>query len=104
MAPLATATIPRKAPASKTRRARIVPGVASPAWEPLVRPGFISRSNLLRALEDAPTPGVVAVIAPPGYGKSTVLDEWARRDPRHFVSLPAAELADDDGQLTATRA
>ncbi len=103
MAPLATATIPRKAPASGTRRARLVPDVAIPAWEPPVRPGFISRSNLLRSLSDAQTPGVVAVIAPPGYGKSSVLDEWARRDPRHFVSL-AAELEDDDGELTATRA
>ena len=44
------------------------------------------------------------MIAPPGYGKSSVLDEWARRDPRHFVSLAAAELEDDDGELTATRA
>ena len=82
----------------------MTPGLASPAWEPLVRPGFISRSSLFRALADAETPGVVAVIAPPGYGKSTVLEEWAGRDPRHFISLSAVELEADDAQLTATRA
>jgi LuxR family transcriptional regulator, maltose regulon positive regulatory protein len=50
------------------------------------------------------TSGLVAVIAPPGYGKSVLLEEWAGRDPRHFVQLTVADPGDDDAELTATRA
>jgi LuxR family maltose regulon positive regulatory protein len=47
------------------------------------RPGIVARTELvdrLVAVHDAP---VVSVVAPPGYGKTTLLAQWAeRKQPR----------------------
>jgi LuxR family transcriptional regulator, maltose regulon positive regulatory protein len=104
MASSATVHIARRHSASKTRTARPVPRPESPARETPVREGFISRGSLVGALMGVSTERLVALVAPHGYGKSSLLDEWAARDPRSFVRLTAAELGDDDADLTATRA
>ena len=52
---------------------------------PILRSGLVSRTvlvNRLKANLDAP---LVAVFAPVGYGKTTLLAQWAERDPRPFV-------------------
>ena len=52
---------------------------------PILRSGLVSRTvlvNRLKAKLDAP---LVAVFAPVGYGKTTLLAQWAERDPRPFV-------------------
>ena len=50
---------------------------------PLVgRPGLVERTTLLDRLTSEPAPTVVAAVAPPGYGKSTLLCQWADRDSR----------------------
>jgi len=103
MTPAATAQIPRRHSKPKTPTTRPASRPESPARERPVREGFISRGALVRALMGASTRRLVAVIAPPGYGKSTLLDEWAARDPRRFVRLSAAGLGDDDADLAATR-
>ena len=43
---------------------------------PPVRPGMVQRERLLRQLVDG-DPAVVAMVAPPGYGKTTLLAQWA---------------------------
>ena len=45
------------------------------------------RVGLLHRLEASGGVPVVAVAAPPGYGKTTLLTQWAERDPRTFVWL-----------------
>jgi LuxR family maltose regulon positive regulatory protein len=62
---------------------------------PILRSGLVSRTvlvNRLKANLDAP---VVAVFAPVGYGKTTVLAQWAERDPRPFVWISLDDRDDD---------
>ncbi len=54
---------------------------------PLGRQGMVPRIDLLRRLEASTGVPVVAIAAPPGYGKTTLLVQWAARDPRTFVWL-----------------
>ena len=43
-------------------------------------------TNRLRAIRDCP---LVALVAPTGYGKTTLLSQWAERDPRRFAWVNA---------------
>jgi LuxR family maltose regulon positive regulatory protein len=57
--------------------------------EPKLRPQLgadaqVARTALLDHLEASSGTPVAAVIAPPGYGKTTLLAQWADRDPRSF--------------------
>jgi len=45
---------------------------------------LVSRVALLDLLEGSRHASVIAVLAPPGYGKTTLLSQWADRDPRRF--------------------
>src|SRR3954463_3623114 len=47
------------------------------------RPGFVIRDALCERLASSDA-RVVPVAAPPGYGKSTRMAQWARRDGRPF--------------------
>jgi len=59
------------------------------------RPGTVQRTALLNRLRVVPGPPVVVVNAPPGYGKTTLLADWARRDERAFAWL-SVDATDDD--------
>ena len=49
----------------------------------MARPGILARTALIERLLSAPTPGVISVVAPAGYGKTTLLAQWAEcRQPR----------------------
>src|SRR5215217_2679887 len=61
---------------------------------PELRPGLVPRARLVRSLVACRNTPVAAIVAPPGYGKSTVLAEWAARDDRPFRWL--AVQGDDD--------
>ena len=69
------------------------PGVFGPKFRfPSLRPGLVERARLTQRLVDAAS--VLAVVAaPPGFGKSTLLAQWAAADPRAFafVSLEPSE-------------
>jgi LuxR family transcriptional regulator, maltose regulon positive regulatory protein len=59
---------------------------------PVLRPGLVPRTGLLALLESAGPMPVVTVVAPAGYGKSTLLAQWADRlQPR------SAWISCDDG-------
>jgi LuxR family maltose regulon positive regulatory protein len=73
----------------------------SKLYQPAVRPGVISRPRLLdrlRAARDVPT---VAVVAPAGYGKTTLLALWARADHRPFAWL-SVDRHDNDPMVLLT--
>ena len=55
----------------------------------------VPRVALLDYLEASGMTPVAAIIAPPGYGKTTLLAQWAQRDPRPFGWL-AIEQQDND--------
>ena len=52
---------------------------------PDLRPGMVPRPGLVARLTAADAPPVVVVSAPTGYGKTTLLAEWAASDPRPFA-------------------
>src|SRR5258705_6319119 len=55
------------------------------------RPGIVARTVLFDRLAAAQAP-IVSVIAPPGYGKSTLLAQWAAR-----IGPRVAWVSCDDG-------
>lgn len=61
--------------------------------------GAVPRMALLDWLEAAGTTPVVAVTAPAGYGKTTLLAQWARRDPRPFAWLSVDERDNEPAVL-----
>ena len=61
-------------------------------FRPPIRPGIVRRNVLVDRLR-ASNASVVAITAPAGYGKTTLLAEWAERDRRPFawVSIDEAD-------------
>jgi LuxR family transcriptional regulator, maltose regulon positive regulatory protein len=61
-------------------------------FRPPIRPGIVRRNVLVDRLRASTAP-VVAITAPAGYGKTTLLAEWAERDRRPFawVSIDEAD-------------
>ena len=57
----------------------------------------VRRPALLRRLADPTAPPLAVVVAPAGYGKTTLLRDWERRDDRPFAWVTADER-DDDGE------
>jgi LuxR family maltose regulon positive regulatory protein len=68
---------------------------------PVPRPGIVARAALVDRLAGTDTPTVISVVAPPGYGKTTLLAQWAdRKRPRvGWVSLD--ERDNDPASLLA---
>ncbi len=52
---------------------------------PAARPGTIPRSALIGRLAADGSPPIVSVVAPSGYGKTTLLAQWAARDGEAFA-------------------
>jgi LuxR family transcriptional regulator, maltose regulon positive regulatory protein len=52
---------------------------------PNLRTGTVSRTGLVNRLRAATSSTVVTVTAPAGYGKTTLLAQWAARDSRPFA-------------------
>jgi LuxR family maltose regulon positive regulatory protein len=67
--------------------------VGSKLHAPRQRPGTVDRTALLSQLNSHPGP--VLVIAPPGFGKSTLLAEWDQEDERPFAWL-TLDAGDND--------
>jgi LuxR family transcriptional regulator, maltose regulon positive regulatory protein len=65
---------------------------------PRPRPGFLPRSRLLERLAEGPGRDLVLVCTPAGFGKTTLLGDWARRSRQ-----PVAWLSLDDGDNDPTR-
>lgn len=62
---------------------------------PQVRPDSVSRTALVNRLRAAGTFPLVVVTAPAGYGKTTVLAQWAAKDARPFAWLSIDERDND---------
>ena len=87
--------------------ATTLPPTAAPARDVLLatklhiprpRPGFLSRPRLLELLGDGATRELTLVCAPAGFGKTTLLGDWARRSRR-----PVAWLSLDQGDNDPAR-
>jgi LuxR family transcriptional regulator, maltose regulon positive regulatory protein len=70
---------------------------------PPFRRWMVPRGRLVRRLVASRDIPIVLVVAPPGYGKSTLLAEWAARDDRPFAWIALAPDAVEDGIGEAMR-
>ena len=69
--------------------------VASKLRRPPIRPGTVRRSLLVEQLEAADSAPIVSVVAPAGFGKTTLLSQWAERNGQSFAWVSVDE-ADND--------
>ena len=69
--------------------------VASKLRRPLVRRGTVPRSSLIERLARGDRRPIVSVVAPPGYGKTTVLSQWAERNGQSFAWVSIDERDND---------
>jgi LuxR family maltose regulon positive regulatory protein len=69
--------------------------VASKLRRPLVRPGTVRRSPLIERLGRGDTCPVVSVVAPAGYGKTTLLSQWAELNGQAFAWVSVDEGDND---------
>lgn len=76
------------------------PGIAREFRAPATRSGTVSRSALI---ERARSSGarLVSVVAPAGYGKSTLMSEWAAEEARRTIWVRLDSLDDDPARLLA---
>jgi len=75
--------------------------VMSKLRRPLLRPGTVSRSPLVARLAGDDSPPIVSVVAPAGYGKTTLLAQWPERDGRAFAWVSVDE-GDNDPKVLLT--
>jgi LuxR family transcriptional regulator, maltose regulon positive regulatory protein len=69
--------------------------VASKLRRPVVRPGTVPRSPLIERLARGDPRPIVSVVAPPGYGKTTLLSQWAERNGQAFAWVSVDERDND---------
>jgi LuxR family transcriptional regulator, maltose regulon positive regulatory protein len=80
----ALAPVPAKSPRAPRHRLPFEVAEAK-VGVPVLRPGLVSRTALANRLRANTTHPVVTVTAPSGYGKTTLLAQWAARDARPFA-------------------
>jgi LuxR family maltose regulon positive regulatory protein len=62
---------------------------------PLARPGTVRRPSLLYRLANGDPRRIVSIVAPPGYGKTTLLSQWAGRSGLAFAWVSVDERDND---------
>jgi LuxR family transcriptional regulator, maltose regulon positive regulatory protein len=68
---------------------------------PFTRKGIVPRPALVERLRASSSVPVVAVLAPPGYGKTTLLFQWAEADDRPFAWV-SLDRRDNDPKVLLT--
>jgi LuxR family transcriptional regulator, maltose regulon positive regulatory protein len=71
---------------------------ASKLRRPVLRPGTVRRASLIERLARGDPRPIVSVVAPPGYGKTTLLSQWAERNGQAFAWVSVDE-ADNDPKV-----
>jgi LuxR family transcriptional regulator, maltose regulon positive regulatory protein len=74
--------------------------IVSKLRRPLVRPGTVRHSLLIERLARADHP-IVSVVAPAGYGKTTLLSQWAEANGQAFAWV-SVEEPDNDPKVLLT--
>src|ERR1700759_1727512 len=69
--------------------------VASKVRRPQVRPEMVRRLPLLERLAQRDACPIVSVVALPGYGKTTLLSQWAERGGQSFAWVTVEEGDND---------
>ncbi len=82
-----------------TRFRSTLPLVEAKFRPPIRRQATIDRPRLISLLMAAGGPRVVAITAPPGYGKTTLLAQWQAHEPRPVAWLTVDDLDNDPAVL-----
>src|SRR5690242_7852024 len=90
-------------PRAVSSRARSPQRAAGPALvlvttklrHPVLRPGTVGRPRLLDLLAPGKLCPVVSVVAPPGFGKTTLLAQWAEQGGQEFAWVSVEEPDND---------
>jgi LuxR family transcriptional regulator, maltose regulon positive regulatory protein len=69
--------------------------ITSKLRRPAARPGTVPRSSLVSRLAAEGSPPIVSVVAPSGYGKTTLLAQWAERNGQPFAWVSLDERDND---------
>jgi hypothetical protein len=69
--------------------------IASKLRRPLARPGTVLRLPLVERLARSDPRPIVSVVAPSGYGKTTLLAQWAERNGQSFAWVSVDENDND---------
>src|SRR5690349_22579979 len=69
--------------------------VASKLCRPWARSGTIRRSSLIGRLSKGDPHPIVSVVAPSGYGKTTLLSQWAEHNGQAFAWVSVDEKDND---------
>src|SRR5215472_7975461 len=88
-------------PRSRRAEAPIFDLVMSKLHRPLIRPGSVRRSLLIDRLRRADSGPIVSVVGPPGYGKTTLLSQWAEGNGQ-AVAWVSVDEADNDPKVLLT--
>src|SRR5690242_10351926 len=75
--------------------------VGSKLQRPFIRPGTVDRSPLIERLTEGDLYPIISVVAPPGYGKTTLLSQWAERGCHAFAWVSVDE-GDNDPKVLLT--
>jgi LuxR family transcriptional regulator, maltose regulon positive regulatory protein len=75
--------------------------VASKLRRPQARPGAVPRSSLIEKLTREDSRPIVSVVAPAGYGKTTLLSQWAERNGQAFAWVAVDDRDNDPKVLLA---
>lgn len=90
-------TSARRQDSGKGAPGRVVTPLVVPKWAiPPARAGWIVRPRLLRLLDPAVESSVVLVAAPAGYGKTTLVSQWAVSGGAGTVAWVTLDPADND--------
>lgn len=69
---------------------------------PRLRDGLVARARLVRRLASSAELPLALVVAPSGYGKTTILSQWADEDARPFAWVTIDEDDNDPRRLLAS--
>src|SRR5215470_4488060 len=75
--------------------------VMSKLRRPMARPGTVRRSSLVERLTREDSHPIVSVVAPAGYGKTTLLSQWAECDDSAFAWV-SVDQRDNDPKVLLT--
>jgi LuxR family transcriptional regulator, maltose regulon positive regulatory protein len=60
---------------------------------------MVPRTDLVSRLQAPPSASVISIVAPPGYGKTTLLSQWARTKSRHDLAWVSVDRDDNDASV-----
>jgi LuxR family transcriptional regulator, maltose regulon positive regulatory protein len=73
--------------------------VTSKLRRPVLRPGTVPRASLIERLSRDDSRPIVSVVAPAGYGKTTLLAQWAERGGGQAFAWVSVDESDNDPKV-----